>query len=72
MPTYRFLIVFEQGEWGIKYCDRMIGPFSSQQDSISAAIEAARDSGCLGHETEVLVRDEDGSLRAIWTYGEDS
>jgi hypothetical protein len=72
MPTDHFYVLIDQGQWSIRYCDRRIGPFSSRQDSINAAIEAARSSGCVGHETEVLVQGEDGSFRAVWTYGKES
>jgi hypothetical protein len=71
MPIDHFYVLFDGGQWSIKYCDRWIGPFASQQDSVNAAIEAARGSGCIGHETEVLVQSEDGSFRAVWTYGQE-
>lgn len=71
MPTNRFYVLFDQGQWRIKFGDRKIGPFPSRQDAINAAIEAAQGSGCIGHETEVLVEDEDGSFPVIWSYGQE-
>jgi hypothetical protein len=72
MPTDHFYVLIDQGQWCIRYCDRKIGPFPSRQDSINAAIEAARSSGCLGNETEVLIQTEDGSFRTAWTYGDEA
>ena len=70
MPTHSFYVVFDRGQWSIKYVDRKIGPFPSRQDAINAAIEAAHGSGYIGHETEVVVESEDGSFQTIWTYGQ--
>lgn len=69
MPTDRFYVLFDDGQWSIKYCDRRIGPYSSKQDAIDVAVEAASSSGCTGHETEVLVQDADDSFRTVWSYG---
>jgi hypothetical protein len=69
MPTDRFCVMLDEGRWSIEYCDRRIGPYSSRQDAINAAIEGAQSSGCLGHETEVLVEGEDGRFRTVWIYG---
>ena len=72
MATVRFQVVRDQGDWIVKYCDKRIGPFDTQEHAISAAIESAQESGCLSHESQVMVEGEDGQFRIVWTYGQDS
>lgn len=70
MNAVRFYVVCEQGGWKIKYCTHEIGPFAAQELAVNAAIEAAHESGCHGHETQVVLLGEKGSFRIVWTYGD--
>jgi hypothetical protein len=67
----RFHVMLNHGEWKITYGGRDIGPFASREHAIAAAIEAANESACLTHRPQVLVHDDDGRIRTIWTYCED-
>jgi len=63
LRSVRFYILLGQGEWKIKYGHRVIGPFASQEHAITAAVDAAHESGCPSHASQVLVQEEGGHFR---------
>lgn len=72
MRCTRYFISRRQDVWAVRHGDKVCCAFSSQADAILAAIETAQDFGDQFHGAEVLVQDEDGEYRTIWTYGEDA
>jgi hypothetical protein len=58
-------------EWKIKHGDDHSHPYSTQQEAIDAAIEAARHAKDSGNLSQVLVQGEDMQFRTEWTYGKD-
>jgi len=69
--SVNFYVVLDRGAWKIKYGRRVIGPFASRDHAITAAVDAAHESGCLSHASQVLVQGEDGQFHSLWTYGQD-
>lgn len=46
-------------------------PYSTQQDAMRAAVDAAHKSDQKGHDAQVLVQGQNGQFRTEWTYGHD-
>jgi hypothetical protein len=59
--------------WEIGFDLIGVGSFSSEAAAIQSAIKAASGAG-KEHSagSEVLVQQADGSLRIVWTYGNDA
>jgi hypothetical protein len=58
--------------WEIGFDLVSVGPFDSEAAAIQAAIKAAFNAGKQTSEgSEVLVQQADGTLRVVWTFGND-
>jgi hypothetical protein len=47
------------------------GPYKSEREALLFAADAANKLGEQGEETQVLVMEDDGHVRAAWTSGQD-
>jgi hypothetical protein len=72
MPTARYFIVQDQDVWRIRYGDEEYGPYSSQNEAMLFAIDAAQKLGEHGEIAQVCLMGENGHFRPEWTSGRDS
>jgi hypothetical protein len=56
--------------WMIKFGGDDFGPYQTEREALLFAIDAAQKLGGRGECPQVLVAEEDGELRAAWTFGE--
>jgi hypothetical protein len=71
MASEQYFIILENNEWKISFKDKNYGPYSSRQDAIDAAIDAAYAMGEIGIDVQVLSKVEDNSFKTEWTNGKD-
>src|SRR5437660_11393055 len=72
MPRRRYLVERVGARWKIRIEDQELGPYLSQIEAVSAAIDAAQQAGADEADgTQVLVQRLDPTYRIIWTFGED-
>ena len=71
MRCMRYYVFRQDSDWSVKHGDKVCCSFASKADAIHAAIETAGDFGDDFHGAEVLVEEEAGEYRKIWTYGQD-
>jgi hypothetical protein len=58
--------------WEIGFEVASVGPFGSESEAVQTAIKAAVSAGKQNPGgCEVLVQEADGSLRLVWTLGND-
>jgi hypothetical protein len=70
-PHTRCLIVRQDQIWFIKFDGEEYGPYNTEREASLFAIDAANKLGQRGEEAQVLVMDESGKARVVWTHGED-
>ena len=71
MTRVQYVVVLHGGEWKISYAGEHYGPYATQEDAITAAIDAAHKLGGKGTDSQVLVQGTDHKFRTEWTYGHD-
>jgi hypothetical protein len=73
-PSSRKLYWIERQEdvWFIRFGGAEYGPYKSEREALLFAVDAAKKLGEQGDETQVLVMDEYGDVRPVWTFGQDS
>jgi hypothetical protein len=59
------------GNWLIQFEGEQFGPYRTEREAMLFAIDAAYNLGEHGRPTQVVVMDEQGLPRSVWTYGED-
>lgn len=69
MARTQYCVVLHRRKWKILLNGSHYGPYATQSSAIAAAIQAARMNG---RESEVVVQDEDGTIRTQWDHGSDS
>ena len=67
----RYLVARREDVWLIDYGDEAFGPYNTDREALLFAIDAAQKLGEQGEPTVVLLVDELGVARPIWTYGKD-
>ncbi|MFL6796877.1 MAG: DUF2188 domain-containing protein [Xanthobacteraceae bacterium] len=55
--------------WFIVFAGEEFGPYNTEREALLFAIDAAYKLGEQGQETQVLVADEIGEARPVWTFG---
>jgi hypothetical protein len=70
-PHTRYLIVRHGNAWLIKFEGEEFGPYQSEREAILFAIDAAHKLGQQNEPTEVMLLDESGEAKPVWTYGQD-
>jgi len=71
MRCMRYYVFPKEDGWAVRHGDKACCAFKSKEQAIRAAIETAHDFGDDFHGAEVLVQEESGDYRSIWTFGED-
>jgi hypothetical protein len=65
-----YFVVQSGGEWKIRFRDEMFGPYSSRDEALLFAIDAAREIGERESAAQVLVEEAQDRFITTWTYGE--
>ncbi len=66
----KFVVVQKDQAWEIVAGSMRFGPYVSKLEAIRIAVGAAHDEGIKSHDpAQVLVQEQDGSLRIEWTFG---
>ena len=71
MARAQYFVVLHNGEGKISHEGKHYGPYNSERDAISVAVDTAQKSGTNGHDAQVLVQGENNQFRTEWTYGHD-
>ena len=69
MSQTQFFVVEHESEWKVKLHGQHYVPYSSQEEAINAAVDAARHAHSQGHDAQVLVQGANNKFRTEWTYG---
>lgn len=69
MHHLRYIVLHQDGAWkiiqgGRRYADH----YQDKTQALCAAIDFAEEDGHAGHQTEVLVRHEDGRYLTEWRF----
>jgi hypothetical protein len=68
-----YTVVLYEKQWKVRFAGKHTGPYSTQQDAITAAVDAAHKSGEKNPEgAQVRVQDANNRFRTEWTYGKDA
>ena len=71
MSSAWFVVIQSQGKWWVDFEGKAHGPFSSRDAAGDEARHVARFSAHIGRKSEVLVPDETGRYRVVWTSADD-
>lgn len=71
MAVSAYFVVQHQGVWKIRYSGAHFGPYRSRTDAIRVAISTAKEAGERGHDSQVLVQDEEMGFRVEWMFAHD-
>ena len=66
-----YLVIQCARAWAIRSGNRTFGPYSDHVHAIDAAIDYAKKVGKAGRSAKVLVQEDGGTARTVWTYGRD-
>ena len=69
MADARSYVVRDHDGWMIKFEDEHYGPYSSHDDAVRFALDAARKLGDQGECAHVCMMGDDGRFRPQWSYG---
>jgi hypothetical protein len=69
MPTARYFIVQDHDAWLIRYANEEFGPYSSQDEAMMFAIDAAKKLGRRGESVQVCLMGDNGHFRPEWSSG---
>ncbi len=69
MSSVRYFVVQDRNAWLIKFDDEEYGPYRTQGEAMTFAIEAAQKLGKHGQDAQVCVMDANGRLRSEWSSG---
>ncbi|HEV7278199.1 MAG TPA: DUF2188 domain-containing protein [Devosiaceae bacterium] len=70
MSTALYVVIFSRGDWWVDVEGRASGPYRTKEDAAVEATHLARFASHSGHESEVLVPDENGRHRIVWASDE--
>jgi Uncharacterized protein conserved in bacteria (DUF2188) len=69
MRDARYYVVRDHDGWMIKFEDEHYGPYSSHDDAVRFALDAARKLGDQGECAHVCMAGDDGRFQPRWSYG---
>jgi len=73
MAQAHYLVAKRASGWFITMEGERYGPFTGGRiGAVTVAVQAAQQAGKDGHNARVHLRDPDGSVRTVWTFGVDS
>ncbi|MDB5613290.1 MAG: hypothetical protein JWQ22_943 [Devosia sp.] len=64
MSSQHFVVAAQDRSWHFSFKGDLIGPYSSREEAVAAAIEEA--SKLDDNEVEVVVRDADLKTETVW------
>ena len=70
-PRAQYMVVGGDGQWLIRFGGEEFGPYKTEREAMLFAIDAAHNFGEQGDGAQVVVMDDNGQPRSVWTYGED-
>jgi hypothetical protein len=70
MERAQYVVVLKDGQWNITHKGKHY-IYSTQENAIRAAVDAAHKAGEMGFDAQVLVQGQDNKFRTEWTYGHD-
>ncbi len=70
MAYTRYFIARDGDAWTIRFADEIFGPYSSREQAMLFAVDAARKLGDAGRRTQVCLMGEGGHFSPEWTYGQ--
>ncbi len=71
MASALFVVIHSRSSWWVDFEGKAHGPFASRQAAADEARHLAQFSAHSGRESEVLVPDDSGRHRVVWTSGQE-
>jgi hypothetical protein len=73
MPTARYFIQHNNAgdSWMIRYGEEEYGPYTTKDEAVAFAVDAARTLSQNGEAAEVCLMGENGHFHAEWVSGRD-
>ena len=69
MERMAYVVMTDSAGWKVK-CNGVDYPYYSTRDeAVGAAVQAAYEAGRLGYDALVLIQDPEGRVQIEWTYG---
>lgn len=69
MQRMAYVVMPDGLNWKVK-CNGVDYPhYSTQDEAVGAAVQAAYEAGKLGYDALVLIQDSEGRVQVEWTYG---
>ena len=72
MPSARYFIVQVHDAWAIRYGDEEFGPYTSRDEAMIFAIDAAKKLGERGESVQVCLMGDNGHFRPEWSSGQNA
>ncbi|MEP9389013.1 DUF2188 domain-containing protein [Mesorhizobium sp. KR9-304] len=70
MERMAYVVMPDGTGWKVK-CNGVDYPYYSTRDeAVGAAVQAAYEAGRLGYDALVLIQDSEGRVQVEWTYGQ--
>jgi hypothetical protein len=69
MTRALYVVILSRGDWWVDFEGKAHGPFSSREEAGEEACQLAQYLAHMGRESEVLVPDDSGRHRVMWTSG---
>jgi hypothetical protein len=67
-----YTVVLLENQWKVRFQGRHSGPFATQEEAVSAAVDAAHKAGTTNPDgAQVRVQSTANNFRTEWTYGLD-
>lgn len=71
MQRMAYVVMPDGPNWKVK-CNGVDYPYYSTRDeAVGAAVQAAFEAGKLGYDALVLIQDSEGRVQVEWTYGQE-
>lgn len=67
MARALFVVIQSRNNWWVDFEGRAHGPYASRERAAEEAVDLAQFSAHCGRESEVLVPDDSGRHRVVWT-----
>ena len=71
MASALFVVIQSRNNWWVDFEGRAYGPFPSREEAAEEARHQAQYSAHSGRESEVLVPDDSGRHRVVWTSAQE-
>lgn len=68
MALAQYVVMRHEGQWKINLGGNHSGPYETRTKAIRAAVQNADAAARIGHDAQVLVKDENNKFRSDWSY----